>query len=503
VIQKHGKRNTTIRCAVYTRVSTAEQADRDYSSLESQRETGEAYIASQKHAGWQCLPDRYDDGGFTGANVERPAFQRLLADIRAGKVTCVVCYKLDRLTRSLIDLAKTLEVFDAYGVALVSVTQAFDTSSATGKLMMHILMSFAEFERQLISERTRDKIAATRRRGKWAGGMPVLGYDVVDTKLVVNPEEAEQVRRIFEMYLERRSLTAVAAELDRRGWRTKNWTTKKGTHRGGKVFTKTNLHKLLTNPVYLGQVQHKGDVHVGEHEAILEDEIFQRVQRQLTANGSDGGRRVRNRYGALLKGLVHCKHCGCAMAHTYTAKANRRYRYYVCTAAQKQGWKRCPRPSLPATELERFVIDKIRHVGGTPSVVRETTEAVANMAATQVGQLRAEAATLKRKLIAQKSKLAQLASADLPSDIRLEQLAGVQEHTHRLRRRLGEIESELAHLDSRSLGPEEIAAALADFDGVWEKLQPRERAELVQLLVESVVWDAESEGVSVTIHSVE
>jgi len=229
-----------VKCAIYTRVSTSEQANREYSSLETQRETGESYIAAQKHAGWECLPDEYSDGGFTGANTDRPAFQRLMADIETGKVQVVVCYKRDRLSRSLADFARTLETFERYNVAVVSVTQAFDTSTATGKLMVHILMSFAEFERQLISERTRDKIAAARRKGKYARGMPVLGYDVVDSKLVVNPDEVERVREIFELYVDRRSLSAVVRELQTRDWRTKEWTTKRGTTRGGRPCNRVN-----------------------------------------------------------------------------------------------------------------------------------------------------------------------------------------------------------------------------------------------------------------------
>ncbi|MCA9119261.1 MAG: recombinase family protein [Planctomycetaceae bacterium] len=487
-----------VKCAIYTRVSTSEQADKDYSSLESQRETGEAYIAAQKHAGWECLSDAYDDGGFTGANTDRPAFQRLLDDVKSGKVNCIVCYKLDRLTRSLVDFARTLEILEQHDVALVSVTQAFDTSTATGKLMMHILMSFAEFERQLISERTRDKIAATRRKGKWAGGMPVLGYDVVNSKLVVNSEEVDRVREIFELYLDRRSLSAVVRELDSRGWRTKEWKTKKGTVRGGNRFNKTSLYQLLTNPVYIGKVRHKDNVFEGEHHGIVDAKQFEKVQKRLSRNGSTGGKDVRNKHGALLKGLVRCQHCDSAMSHHYSSKGSKRYRYYVCCHAQKHGRQECPHPSIPAGELERFVVEQIRDVGRDPNVVRSTMANVRRQSETQLKRLRRERGTLRRKLATQEAELGRLATADIPTDVRVRRLAEVQDHNRDVQRRLATVELELTQLEAEQLTDAEIAAALAEFDRVWDALQPREQATAIELLVESVAWDAKDETVSIT-----
>jgi len=229
-----------IRCAIYTRKSTEEGLQQEFNSLDAQRESGEAYVASQRSEGWECLPDRYDDGGFTGGNMERPALQQLMADIQAGKIDCVVVYKVDRMTRSLLDFAKIVETFDRHHVSFVAVTQLINTATSMGRLMLNVLLSFAQFEREIISERTRDKIAATRRKGKWSGGMPLLGYDVVETKLVVVPPEAEQVRQIFDLYLASEGLIPVVEELDRRGWRTKRWITKKGTERGGRSFGKNS-----------------------------------------------------------------------------------------------------------------------------------------------------------------------------------------------------------------------------------------------------------------------
>src|SRR5687767_10816156 len=220
--------NTTVRCAIYTRKSTDEGLEKEFNSLDAQRESGEAYIRSQAHEGWECITDRYDDGGFTGGNMDRPALKRLLVDIEAGKVDSVVVYKVDRLSRSLLDFAKMVETFDRHHVSFVSVTQLINTSTSMGRLTLNMLLAFAQFEREIISERTRDKIAAARRKGKWPGGMPLLGFDVENMKLVVNEEEAARVRTIFSLYLEHRSLLAVVEAVRQRGWVNKQWTTKKG-----------------------------------------------------------------------------------------------------------------------------------------------------------------------------------------------------------------------------------------------------------------------------------
>jgi site-specific DNA recombinase len=295
----------TVRCAIYTRKSTDENLELDFNSLDAQRESAEAYIASQKSQGWVCLADRYDDGGFSGGTVDRPAFQRLMADVEAERIDCIVVYKIDRLSRSLMDFARIMETLERHGVSLVSVTQQFNTTTSMGRLTLNILLSFAQFEREIISERTRDKIASARRRGKWTGGAPVLGYDRVrdnrGTRLVVNDEEAKRVRAIFDKYLELHSILETVHWLDARGWRNKQYTTSKGVPRGGKDFDKSTLLKLLTNRLYLGQIVHNGQCFDGEHEAIVDEDLFGRVQGQLTRNRNSGGKYQRNKYGALLK----------------------------------------------------------------------------------------------------------------------------------------------------------------------------------------------------------
>lgn len=249
------------RCAIYTRKSTEEGLEQEFNSLDAQREAGEKYIESQRGEGWICLPDRYDDGGFTGGNIERPALKRLLADIAAGKIDCVVVYKVDRLSRSLLDFTKIMATLDESGVSFVSVTQQFNTTTSMGRLTLNILLSFAQFEREIISERTRDKIAATRRKGKWSGGPPVLGYDVAPGggRIVVNEDEAARVRGLFEAYLETQSLSEAIKIADARKWTNKRWTTQEGRERGGKPFNKNNLYKLLTNVLYVGKVAYKDE----------------------------------------------------------------------------------------------------------------------------------------------------------------------------------------------------------------------------------------------------
>ena len=261
----------TVRCAAYTRKSVVEGLEQDFNTLDAQREACEAYVTSQKAEGWVCLPDHYDDGGFSGGTLERPALDRLLSDIHAGLVDCVVVYKVDRLSRSLLDFARLVEVFDAHGVSFVSVTQPINTADSTGRLMLNILLSFAQFERETIADRTRDKMSAARRRGKWTGGLPVLGYDIHPDggRLVVNEDEAEQVREMFRLYAAQKSLSKVGAELRRRGWTTKSWTTRKGAHRPGGPWSKSTLARHLANVTYAGMVNHKGQTYDGEHDPIV------------------------------------------------------------------------------------------------------------------------------------------------------------------------------------------------------------------------------------------
>jgi site-specific DNA recombinase len=326
-----------VRTAVYCRKSTNEGLDSDFSSIDNQREACEAFIASQRSEGWVLVTERFEDGGFSGGTIERPALKRLLTEIRAGEVDCVVVYKIDRLSRSLLDFVHLLETFEQKRVAFVAVTQQINTVTSAGRLMLNVLMSFAQFEREIISERTSDKMCAARRKGKWLGGPPILGYDLDCEKhrILVNPDEATMVREMFNLYLQCQSSLKIAEELNRHGWTTKSWVRKDGARVGGVCWDKSRVLRHLTNVTYTGKILHKGEVYNGEHEAIVTEDVFAKAQALVDLNGYGCGPAVRNKHGALLKGLLRCGRCGAAMAHTYTKKGNRLYRYYACNTRQK------------------------------------------------------------------------------------------------------------------------------------------------------------------------
>lgn len=363
-----------VRCAIYTRKSTEEGLQQEFNSLDAQRESAEAYIISMKQEGWVCLPARYDDGGFTGGNMDRPALKRLMEDIAAGRVDAVVVYKVDRLSRSLLDFARLMALFEQHRVAFVSTTQQFSTATSMGRLVLNVLLSFAQFEREIISERTRDKIAATRKKGKWPGGFPVLGYraDPATSKLVIDTREAVRVRAIFNLYLELRSLLPVVRELKRRGWFTKRWTTKAGKLHEGKPFDRISLHRLLTRVLYTGHVPHKGQQYPGEHRAIVDADTFSEVQELLLSNRRATAPRARDQYRALLLGILRCGPCQRSMTPTYAcAKQGKRYRYYHCTKAQQRGRETCASHAVSAASIEEFVMRQVRQAAGDPAFVTQ------------------------------------------------------------------------------------------------------------------------------------
>jgi site-specific DNA recombinase len=489
----------TVRCAIYTRKSTAEGLEQEFNSLDAQREAGEAFIASQRGEGWICLPDHYDDGGYTGGNMERPALKRLMADIEAGGIDCVVVYKVDRMSRSLLDFTRIMEALERCRVSFVSVTQQFNTTSSMGRLTLNILLSFAQFEREIISERTRDKIAAARRKGKWSGGKPILGYDIdpQGRRLVVNEDEAARVRAIFELYLEHESLIPTVRELNARAWTNKRWITKKGHAAGGSPFNKHYLHCLLRNVLYIGRVTHKGEVHEGEHPAIVDEEVFRRAQQILKRNRVTGGRLVRNRFGAILKGLIRCVPCDCAMVHSHTAKNGRRYRYYVCTNAQKRGWDTCPSKSIPAHEIEGFVVDQIRGIGRDPALVAETFEETRVQAEARIKDLEAERRGLERDLRRHNAELRSLAGRVATNGTATDRLADLQDRIRAAEQRSTQVREELIGLGRELVDEREVAQALEAFDPLWETLAPREQARVIRLLVQRVDYDGEKGTVSV------
>jgi site-specific DNA recombinase len=345
------------RCAIYTRKSSEEGLEQDFNSLQAQREACEAYIRSQRHEGWRLIEAPYDDGGLSGATMERPGLQRLLGDIGGNRVDTIVVYKVDRLTRSLADFAKMVELFDAHGVSFVAVTQQFNTTTSMGRLTLNVLLSFAQFEREVTGERIRDKIAASKKKGMWMGGNVPLGYDVRDRKLLINRGEAGTVQQIFQRYAALGSVRRLKEELDRDGIKSKPRAGKTGQPRGGRPFSRGALYQLLSNPLYIGEIRHKGVCHPGQHEPILNRRLWDRAQQQLRENGSMPRPRRAKVDASPLAGKLFDE-AGERLTPSHATKNGRRYRYYVSrhlvTSAAGQGQ---PGWRLPAREIEQAVAE--------------------------------------------------------------------------------------------------------------------------------------------------
>jgi site-specific DNA recombinase len=351
-----------IRCAIYTRKSSEEGLEQSFNSLDAQREACVAFIASQRHEGWRALPALYDDGGYSGGNLDRPALKRLLDDVQANKVDTIVVYKVDRLTRSLADFAKIVEALDARGVSFVSVTQQFNTTTSMGRLTLNILLSFAQFEREVTGERIRDKIAASKRKGMWMGGTVPLGYDVKNRKLVVNPDDAKIVVRLFHLYLELGCVSKLKARLDQEGIKSKERTSAAGNRSGGTSYCRGALYQILKNRIYLGEIPHRGQNHPGEHAAIVPRKLWDRVQAQLKSDHQGRRNGLKANSPSLLVGLLQDAE-GNRFTPCHTSKNGRRYRYYVCPAASdgKEAGEAENRPSrVPAHDVERQVVLRLQ-----------------------------------------------------------------------------------------------------------------------------------------------
>jgi site-specific DNA recombinase len=492
----------TVRCAIYTRKSTEEGLEQNFNSLDAQREAALAYIQSQRHEGWKCLPQRYDDGGFSGGNMDRPALRRLLADVEAGKIDCVLCYKVDRLSRSLLDFARIIGIFEKHHVAFVSITQQFNSATSMGRLVLNVLLSFAQFEREIISERTRDKIAATRRKGKWSGGLPLLGYDVDRTvpRLVVIPKEAARVRAIFDLYLEHQGLLPVVRELERRGWRTKAWVTRKGRKLGGRPFSKTSLHQFLTNPTCAGKLRHKTEVYQGEHPAIVDPLQWQKVQELLHGNHHGGPGMPHNGSGAILKGLLRCRPCGCAMTPTHATKGGKRYRYYVCSRALRQG-RECPSRSVPAGPLERIVVEQISKLGQDPKRLTAIFAEASKQRRTRLVELEEEGRGVEQELGRAQAVLQNLLQETGPGNTKqppASELEVLRENIGHLERRFAETKKATLALQ-RTLEMEQAARALSALEQEFGSLPTIEQARLIRLMVQRVEYDGGKNKITITV----
>ncbi|MBF0341071.1 MAG: recombinase family protein [Magnetococcales bacterium] len=366
-----------VRCAIYTRKSTDEGLDMEFNSLDAQRESCEAYIASQKSEGWFLVADRYDDGGFSGGSLERPALKRLMIDIEAGKINVVVVYKLDRLTRSLMDFSKMVEAFDRRNVTFVSVTQSFNTTTSMGRLTLNILLSFAQFEREIAAERIRDKFAASKRRGIWMGGHLPLGYDVRDRKLLIVPEEAKTVRFIFQRIVESGSVTQMVKELAEAG----------ATGKNGSLMDKGYIYRILSNRLYLGEITMGEEAFPGEHEAIIDRETWDKVHQLMASNTRRQVSSSRVQSEAVLKGIVRCHSCDRAMSPSFTRKnGGRLYRYYTCQNARKNGHEFCNLKSVPAGEIEAMVVGQVRTMLKSPEMIVKTWQSADGIDERDVGE---------------------------------------------------------------------------------------------------------------------
>lgn len=489
----NGETKPSVRCAIYTRKSTDENLDNDFNSLDAQREAAENFIRSQALEGWIAMPDRYDDGAYSGATLERPALKRLMVDVEQSKIDAIVVYKLDRLSRSLLDFAKLIETLERQKVTLVSVTQSINTKDSSGRLLLNILLSYAQFEREVITERIRDKVAASKRRGKWLGGVPPLGYNIdrENKRLVVNPDEAVMVRYIFRRFLVLRSAVGILKELKEKNWRMKSWTTVKGRKHLGQPWNKNQIYRLLNNPLYIGLVKHKDQTYPGEHEAIVEKKLWDDVQAVLGEDGKIRGNHGRSKTPALLSGLIRCGHCGTSMGITFSQKNNRTYRYYLCAKAAKQGYHDCPVKMLPAAEIEEAVINQLRVVFRSPELVAATARNVQGLEEAETKRLTQEKETAEQQLQvlrATANRLLQSGAGSNPSIAFIQdELSKLDADTQAAERQLRMIEAELAFYRGKPSGVAEVLHELTILDDLWDELFPPEQERIIRLLVEQVL----------------
>ena len=498
-----------VRCAIYTRKSTSEGLESDFNTLDAQREAAEFYIRAMRGEGWEALPERYDDGGFTGANIERPALQRLLADIDAGKVDIVVVYKVDRLSRSLLDFAQLLARFEEKNVGFVSTTQQFNTRDAMGRLTLNIVVSFAQFEREMIADRTRDKMGAARKRGKWLGSRPPLGYlgDRERMRLVVVPDEAEQVRTMFQLYLRLGSAAEVARRVNELGWERKTTRTRAGREVGGGAWTEKDVHMLLRNPIYLGKVDFKGERYEGEHEAIVDAPLFEQVQRTLDAKACGRGPRRGRNPEYLLQSLLHCGLCGQPMTTTAgKGRSGEVYRYYACRKRARKTEDRCEHPRLSAPEVEELVISRVRHVCADRAMREQIAErmrvAEPGMAA-RIQEQRAEDEATRVALRAEADKLMRSLGHEASgraSHLLAERIGAIEAELEPVHARIAQLDAQMQALQRAAEQVTQTIRILEVFDEAWAAFNAAERQELVLILVEKVVVNEPAGKLDIVFH---
>lgn len=490
-------RKTTL-CAIYVRKSTDENLRGDFTTLDNQAEYGRSFIKTREPMGWQAYHEVYSDAGYSGKNTDRPALKKLMADARQGKFNVVICYKYDRLTRNTRDFLDILSVFESQGIDFVSVTQPIDTTSPVGRLMRSILMEFAQFEREMISERTRDKLQAMMRKGKWTGGPAPLGYDLdrETKKVVVNDPEAKIVRDIFDIYLKERSLSVTAARINARGFRMKAWTTRGGNTKGGSQFFKVNLSYLLRNTIYIAKRRMKGEFYTMEQPAIIDEKIFQEVQALLENNRVKRNSLNTDKHDFLLKGLVRCAACGSQMTPHFSRKAGQStFLYYRCSIVNRSDRGACSVRAVRGRALEQFVIDQLKILARDENLVRDVVRKVTEDAEELPG--------LRRDKISASSELGKL-EADIRGAMSglgatqegspkwrlfMDQLDGMAVRRDELHALLSQLEAKILDVESRQVDAALFHRNMAAFVEIFERLDLKQKKEFIRLLVREVVYD--------------
>ncbi|MDD5697880.1 MAG: recombinase family protein [Victivallaceae bacterium] len=462
------------RCIIYTRKSTEKGLEQSYNSLDAQRESAENYIKSQKENGWQLIPEHYDDGGYSGGNTERPALKRLMNDIKAGGIDIIIVYKLDRLSRSLLDFMNLAEFFEQHNVSVISVTQDINTSTSSGRMMLNILMTFCQFEREILVERIKDKIAGAKRRGKFCGGVPILGYDVEDKRLMINSKEAKLIREIFRTYTKLGSGFEVARILNGKGRHTKSWTSKKGKFHSGNKFIPKDVYHILNNPLYIGMVQHNGNVYEGEQEAIIDKKLWDKVQYLLQENSKCPAGENKNHIAAPFKGLLVCGYCGGSFGITYTKKKNRRYMYYICIKDNDRAEHECPLRRFAAGAIDKIILQQLSRIFKSPAMLMKTYRELEKLKKEQRAKLLKRFSELKTE---QDEVCKQLRAG---GDVAL-----LTPRYTELDNALDEVKRELESI-GEIYSTDNLAEACGSIESVWEELFPVERYKLAHLLIDRI-----------------
>lgn len=480
-----------MRCAIYARVSTDNQVEKDYNSLETQKESLMAYIEAHKYEGWVSV-DVYGDAGCSAANLDRPELQRLLNDIRKKKIDADLVYKIDRLTRNQKDFYFLIELFEKYNVTFISTTQNFDTSSAAGRLMRNIMLDFAQFEREMTAERTRDKMKARAKKGLWNGGLVPLGYDYSpeEKKLKINQKEAELVRLIFETYLKEKSLARVVKKVNSLGYKTKSHPAKSGKVVGGGEFILTSTRHILTNPIYIGLIKHKENTYQGHHQPIIEKEVFDKVQEILGKNKKTFTSPSQNKYNLLLQGLVRCGECGSLMSSHYSVKNGQKYFYYKCTRVMHRDKKACPSKPLGSREFENAVIEKVKELSQDRSQLEETLQNANLVAQEELKPLRERKAILEKARKEKEEEITRLIKAIKTGNLEIEsierELKQLEKEKKNLEAQIEELNIYIRREEGKLIDIDIVQRTYQGFNQIFPSLQPKEKHQFLQLLIKEM-----------------